>query len=503
VLRILSPILISGLLGWLVIRLFFRPVGVWQRTAFYLALGIPIGSGLFAMCSFLTFLAAKPGTASILAAFCIPAALAAFAGWLQATGRIFRPVPLGSVAIGPSTVVTMLCILCLVTCLAAALLLLGYFLGYPHGMWDAHAMWNARARVMFRAPEFWRDVFLPDHFHPDYPLSLSILVFTGWTALGRETQTVPFALAVVFLFVAAAIVAVGITIWKNLAWGLVAGSLILCSIGYVSLAGAQYADVPLSAFFAVCLVLFTLAYRDRKVHVPVLTLTGAVAAWCGWIKNEGTPIVFGLTLGLLLACILFRRAREWFREAGWFWLGATPVVAMLQYYRSLAPANDIVQGLASGTVQQKLLDAHRWATIVKRYGEAWWNAPGTIVPLILILVFALVAAGIRVEPNLRLPLITGFCALGVVAATHVGAYLVTPNALAWHLDTSVNRLALQLMPSMVFLSMALVRRDFLELRSTKEEPGETGTNDGAVLVSALPDSSPVGPEPGASQRQII
>jgi hypothetical protein len=161
-----------------------------------------------------------------------------------------------------------------------------------------------------------------------------------------------------------------------------------------------------------------------------------------------------------------------------------------------------VQGLANDTVQQKLLDAHRWATIVKRYGEAWWNAPGTIVPLILILAFALVAAGIRVEPNLRLPLITGFCALGVVAATHIGAYVVTPNALAWHLDTSVNRLALQLMPSIVFLSMALVRREFLELRSTKEEPKETDTIGGAALVSALPDCARVDPEPGGSHRQI-
>jgi hypothetical protein len=124
--------------------------------------------------------------------------------------------------------------------------------------------------------------------------------------------------------------------------------------------------------------------------------------------------------------------------------------------------------------------------------------------MVLILVFAWVAAGIRVEPNLRLPLIAGFCALGVVAAAHFGAYLVTPHPLAWQLDTSANRLVLQLMPSFVFLSMALVRGEFLESRSTQEEPKETDTTGGAVLVSALPlpDCAPVDPEPGGSHRQI-
>ena len=288
VLLILAPVLLSGTLGWLVLRLFFRPNGRWLTAMFYLALGIPVGAGLFGLSSLFAMLELKLGRDSILAAFCIPAALAGCAGWLQNRGKLFRPLPLGNGGSGNGRIVTILSILCLIVCLAGALLLAGYFMAFPHGMWDAHAMWNARARVMFRAPVFWRDVFLPDHYHPDYPLSLSILVFTGWAAVGRETQTVPFALNVVFLLASAAIVAVGLAIWKNLAWALVPGTVMLSAQGYVALAGSQYADIPLSAMFAACIVLFTLAYREEEPNGPALALAGAVAGLCGWIKNEGT-----------------------------------------------------------------------------------------------------------------------------------------------------------------------------------------------------------------------
>jgi hypothetical protein len=518
VLRILAPILMGGTLGWLVLRLFFRPVNSWLRIVFYLGLGIPIGNGLFAICSFLTFLVIQPGVAAVLTAFCFPAALAICGSVLQQSGRTFRPGPVTAGGIGRQDVVTFVAILCLVTGLAALLLLLGHFLAFPHGMWDAHAMWNARARVIFRAPHFWRDVFLTEHSHPDYPLSLSILVFTGWTALGRETQTVPFALATLFLFTAATAVAVGVTIWKNVAWGLVAASVILCSIGYVSLAGAQYADVPLSAFFAACLVLLTLAYREENVSVPGLALAGGVAAGCGWIKNEGTPILFGLTLGLVVACALLRQTRQCLRHLGSFWFGAAPIYCILQYYRSFAPANDIVQGLSNGTLHQKLLDGHRWVTIAKRYGEAWWSASGTIVPLILILVFAAVVAGVEVEPKLRLPLIASSCAVTFVAATHFAVYLVTPNDLAWHLDTSVNRLVLQLLPSFVFLSLVSVRGHFLDdepLRSNTETSGVAGIEIGvpeersrdasvgsSVPAAGAPDFSEIDSERTETQSPV-
>jgi hypothetical protein len=348
-------------------------------------------------------------------------------------------------------------------------------------------MWNARALVMYRTPEFWRNVFLPQHPHADYPLSLSILVFTGWAAVGHETQTVPFAVALVFLFAGALVVAAGLAIWKNLAWGLVAGTLVLCSVAYVSMAAMQYADVPMSVFYVVSLVLFTLAYRDGRAKAHLLTLAGAAVASCGWIKNEGILILIGLTIGFLLASILFRRAREWPRQTGWFWIGAIPILALLAYYHSFAPGNDMVEGLGNGTIQQKLLDAHRWTTIAVRYGDAWWNGPGTIVPLMLIPVFLLLLAGIRVEANLRLPLTAGFCAVGVIAVAHFGTYLLSHNELVWHLDTSVNRLALQLLPSFVFLSSALVRADFLESPPEQEKPKETTVAGSAALA---PDPPP-------------
>jgi hypothetical protein len=500
--RLLTPLLISGSLGWLVLRLFFRPLGVWLRIPFYLAFGVPIGAGLFGISSLVTFLVWRAGPAPIAAAFLVPAALAAGAALLQSWGKLFQPMPLsyGSADPGGSAdrggIPALLAIVLLVTCFAATLLLADSYVTLPHGMWDANAIWNARARVMFRAPGHWRDVLLPAHPHPDYPLTLSMLVYAGWAMLGSEARSVPFSLGVAFLYAGAAVVGVGLAIWKSIGWGLAAASLILCSIGYVSLAGWQYADTPLSVLIVASVVLFTLAYRNEKVSQPVLALAGGAAALCGWIKNEGTPILFGFIFGLTLGCILLRRTEGWLRQVGSFCAGAVLPVAIMQYYRSLTPPNDIVHSALAGGTWQKLADLHRWLTIAKSDGAAWWSAPGTILPLAIFLLFVWIVAGIRVEANLRLPLIAGLGALLSVAAGHFAAYLVSPHPLAWHLNSSVDRVALQLMPTLVFLSFGLVRSDFLTGK-TKVARGAEESADDSAPAAAAPAFDPGTGLPGA------
>jgi len=489
--RLLSPLLISGTLGWLVLRLFFRPLGAWLRIPFYVALGVPIGAGLFGISSLVTFLVWRAGPAPIAAAFLLPAALAAGAAQLQSYGKLFQPMSLSCGSADPggsadrSGILALLAMVLLFTCFAAAVLLADAYATHPHGMWDAHAIWNARARVMFRSPGHWRDVLLPPHPHPDYPLTLSTLVYTGWTMLGSEARSVPFSLGVAFLYVGAAVVGVGLAIWKGIAWGLAAASLILCSLGYVRLAGWQYADTPLSVLIVAAVVLFTLAYRNEKVSGPVLALAGAVAALCGWMKNEGTPILFGFLFGLTLGCILLRRTEGWLRQVGWFCAGAALPVAILQYYRSLTPPNDIVHAALSAATWQKLADPQRWLTIARSDGAAWWSGPSTIPPLAIILLFVWIVAGIRVEANLRVPLIAGLGALIGAAAAHFAAYVVSPHPLAWHLGNSVDRVALQLMPAMVFLSFGLVRSDFL-MGAPPAEPDRSTT--GAANSAPAPTS---------------
>lgn len=121
----------------------------------------------------------------------------------------------------------------------------------------------------------------------------------------------------------------------------------------------------------------------------------------------------------------------------------------------------IVLGATSAVGLHRVLDAHRWVVIAQRYSAASWNAPATVIPLLLILIFAWVLAGIRIEPNLRLPLFAGFFGLASVTAAHFAAYLVTPNDLSWHLATSVDRLPLQLLPSFIFLSFGIAGPEFL------------------------------------------
>jgi hypothetical protein len=48
--------------------------------------------------------------------------------------------------------------------------------------------------------------------------------------------------------------------------------------------------------------------------------------------------------------------------------------------------------------------------------------------------------------------LTGLMTLGIMVAGYYMAYVVTPQDLAWHLDSSINRLLLHLWPSALLLT---------------------------------------------------
>jgi hypothetical protein len=337
------------------------------------------------------------------------------------------------------------------------------FRAAPFGHWDALAMFNGRALEMFRSPQQWRHVF--DEFpHGDYPLSLSILIFSGWTAVGRDAQMVPYLISVAFMFAGAVAVGIGLAAWKNAAWGLLGTILVLCSTGYLEFTSWEGADVPTGAFFAAGLGLFVLAYRHGASRGPLLALAGACVSFAGWMKNEGSPLLIGLILGLPLAGILARKVKEGFLHAAWLLAGGAPVMALLRYYHSVAPPSDIISFVADPAAHQKVVDGHRWSLIASHYFEAWWRAPGGALPLILVPLICLWFAGIKMERELRLPVIAGGFGLLTVAASHWFAYVVTQYPLQWHVETSVDRLVVQLTPSVVFLLLLLVRSDFLAPR---------------------------------------
>ena len=55
----------------------------------------------------------------------------------------------------------------------------------------------------------------------------------------------------------------------------------------------------------------------------------------------------------------------------------------------------------------------------------------------------------------------GLAVVGVMAAGYTAIYIITPHDLRWHLATSLERLMLQLWPSLIFAVFMLVRAPVL------------------------------------------
>jgi hypothetical protein len=327
--------------------------------------------------------------------------------------------------------------------------------GVPHGDWDAWAIWNLRARFLFRGGDAWHDAFSPalGWSHPDYPLLLPGAVAYAWTALGREAVAVPILIAALFAAATVALCAGATGRLRGGGQGVVAALILLGTPAFTVHAASQYADVPLGYFLLATLVLLCL--HDRLGHPGLAALAGAMLGLAAWTKNEG---------GLAVAAVLAARTVAVARTDGWrpagraigpVLGGLAPGLFLLGAFRvTLAPPGDLLEGQGLPVVLARLLDGRRYLVVgdalarrIAGFGE--WMAGLLIVHGALM--------GLRIDAGDRRGALTGVLTLGLMLVGEVGVYLVTPKDLAWHLETSLWRLLLQLWPSAVFVYCLRVR----------------------------------------------
>jgi hypothetical protein len=304
--------------------------------------------------------------------------------------------------------------------LAAALLAAASF-GFalwsrPDGGWDAMLIWNLRARLLTA------DAPLPAAFdrgllHTDYPLLVPLLA----ARLGPPALVaLAFAVLTPFALWSFAREAAG----PDAAAPAVA--LLLATPLFSSIAAQQYADVPLAAF-----VLLAAGFAARGA--PLWAGLAAGLALC--TKNDGV-----IPLGALALVFALLRPRQLWRFA----LGTLPALAVLAWFKSTRwpQANDLVTGSSAASVLARLHDWQRFRDV----GAAFAGAPLRPLDWGVGPLFLLVALFVR---PLRHRLLALFLAVGLAGIFLV--YLATPRPLAWHLETSFDRLLLQLWPAALLL----------------------------------------------------
>ena len=145
------------------------------------------------------------------------------------------------------------------------------------------------------------------------------------------------------------------------------------------------------------------------------------------------------------------------KEIGSFLLGAAPVVLLVLLFKiQIAPAPDLLSERSFSAILEQLSDPRRHLLVLTAFQRQMRNVGGWPFSMPVMLLFYLLVVGVSTKlncNNLRLLVTT----LTSMVIGYYLVYIITPHELAWHLQYSLDRLLLQLWPSMLFAYFMTVR----------------------------------------------
>lgn len=310
----------------------------------------------------------------------------------------------------------------------------------PFGGWDGWAIWNLQARAMVRAGTDWPALLATPELswtHPDYPKLVSASVARLWSWSGAESAGATGLVSVAFAAAILGVLFCTLARLRGRTPALLTGLLLVSTPFFLSFAPNQHADLPLAACLLAAVALCALGER--------WALAGLCAGFAAWTKNEGLlfAAVFALAGG-------WQARRSDQRHALTKLLAglALALAPVLWLKLVLAPPNDLLASPLGPRLAQLLApDRHRlilevlWRDL-RGFGE-WRMLPFFAMAL----PFAAWRARSRLPAGARLLPVM----LGSMLAGYYVVYLLSPQTLAWHLDTSLVRLLLQLWPLALLL----------------------------------------------------
>ncbi|MEK6322073.1 MAG: hypothetical protein AABN33_10355 [Acidobacteriota bacterium] len=323
----------------------------------------------------------------------------------------------------------------------------------PHGIWDAWAIHNLRARWIFRGAIYWRDSFLipwTRETHADYPLLLPMSVARGWLYTGGETTAVPAMLSLFFTLGNVGLVCSALAVLRGKLQGYLAGIVLMGYTFFIEHGGWEYADPPLMFFFTATVTLIAFQFESAKNSYNMLVLAGLAAGLSAWTKNEGLLFILSIAAAYTAVVLPAEGLRAYLKKLLFFSIGLLPALTMVLYFKiQLAPSNDLTSAMMSQVTLNKLLDYHRYASILRAYMAQILFYSGHAINLFFLLAIYLVCCGATLRHKRSVICTAILLCLMLTGYTFV--YLTTPHDLTWHLQYSTNRLLLQLWPSFVFL----------------------------------------------------
>jgi hypothetical protein len=351
------------------------------------------------------------------------------------------------------------------TLLVLAALCFLFFLGtlaiktwmYPYGIWDAWAIWNLHARVLYRDQQHWR-VILPllRNSHPDYPIFQPITVARLWYVSGSESPSAPILVQFAFATATVFLVAAGLAVVKSTAHAAIAAIFLLGTTSFIELAHSQYADITVGLLIAACFVLLV-CYRQFD-NRRLLFLGGLAAGGAAWVKNEGNLFLLSLLFVGLIVSLRSPQKRQFLLEARSFAYGLIlPLFCTFLFKRLIGWHSDAMTWTLEWHQWQVGLTKKRVWTILKAYWSTAWKIDRWAIPPLLWLLLLIDTAGVERSHKLRRDARLGLTVLGLMLLGYVLIYATSAQDLHWYLESSLERLLLQMWPAFIFLVFLLVK----------------------------------------------
>ncbi len=332
----------------------------------------------------------------------------------------------------------------------------------PHGRWDAWYNWNRHARFMYVGGAHWEDVFLSpesDLGATTYPMLTPGAIAQLWFFSRRESLLIPALVSFLFAASCAGLLTASLFWLRSPKQGLLAGIVLLCSQEFFRQATTQYADVPLACYMLAAVLLLCLCDKFGK-QSGWLFLAGISAGLAAWTKPEGLLFVAVLVFARCVVVVMPRGIKGWIAEAVPFAAGLLPILAFVLYFKFGMIGSQsyyMFEGQTAGTMMSRIFSLHRYVTITKAFVREILKAGGWHYMLPPILLIYLLVAGVNRSQKDRLAIYTSGLTTLLMTACYFVVYVMTPLDLETHLQQSLDRLVIQLLPLGIFTFFLLAR----------------------------------------------
>lgn len=329
----------------------------------------------------------------------------------------------------------------------------------PHGEPDAWTFWNSRARLFFRAGVQWREIFSFGNWSfPKYPQLLPMNIVRLWSAFGQETFAGSIMIAFLFTFATVGVLTTALITLRGRSQGYLGGLLLASTPYFLKHGASQYADVPLGFYVLATLILINMYDNAAGQVSGILAVAGIAGGFAAWTKEEGWLFLFAIVLarGLLMLLLKFSGQRK-LRTVSPFFLGYIPIFLIIMYFRTYVAPQAVTFYRQTGILEQ-LTDLSRYLVTAKAFMKILLEPYSIVlsIPIIIFFIYS-VFLGIHLKQLQKSGVLTSLFIVGAVCSGYFFIYIITPQQLTWLIETTLNRLFLQLWPSVIFLALLFIK----------------------------------------------